>query len=158
MINFHDAFSADYVNGRLFWAKPPKNHAELTGVEAGYVNRAKGKNKDYWHIRLGGKTFKRSRVMFYMYHGYWPMPCVDHINGNSLDDSITNLRQSSFSQNTINSKPKRSQFGFPRGVSRTVQGKYMARINMVSLGVYDTPELASSVYESKRTEVFGEYA
>lgn len=162
MTDFHSAFDLDAETGELIWRNPPKNHAELAGKPAGYICRAKGKNKDYWHIRLGGKTYKRGRVVYFMTHGCWPEPCLDHINGNSLDDRPANLRAATLLENRINSAPKPRRHDLPQGVSQTKQGKFMARIaingRVSSLGVYATPEDASHVYESKRKEVYGTFA
>lgn len=156
------AFYLDEATGKLFWRNPPKQHAERVGREAGFICKAKGKNKDYWHIRISGKTFKRSRVVFMMVHGHWPEPAVDHINGNSLDDRPENLRQCTLSQNTVNSRDKARKYDLPRGVSKTKQGKFMARLSVggvsKSLGVYDTPAEASRVFQAARKEVHREFA
>ena len=101
---FKAIFRADFESGKLFWEQPPKNHAELKGKEAGYICVGKNGNKNYWQIIAFGRTFKRSRIMFLLANGYWPEPCVDHSNGNSLDDRPTNLRECDYSQNSANSK------------------------------------------------------
>lgn len=158
--DFHSVFLADFGTGRLYWKAPPQNHAEKLGAEAGYINVGKGKNKSYWHIRAFGKTYKRSRVIFCMAHGRWPNPQVDHINGDSLDDRLENLRECTASQNAVNSPPWRHR-RLPRGISITRQGKYMARLTVEgitrSLGTFDTVQLALDVYKSARKEAFGEY-
>lgn len=160
--DFYSVFEVDFETGRLFWKNPPKNHAEKVGREAGYVNRGKGKNKTYWQIRVFGKTFKRSRVIFFMRHGRWPAPAVDHANRDSLDDRPANLRECSLSENAANSRDKTRIHELPRGVYRTKQGRYMARITKdgktISLGTFATTEIALSTYESARKEVFGEFA
>lgn len=148
-------------DGRLLWASPPKNHAELLGKEAGCICKGKGKNKSYWYVRLDGKTYKRSRVVYLMVHGVWPIPFVDHINGDSLDDRPANLRQATPSQNTANSRDKTRSHDLPRGVYRTKQGMFMARLTIngitKSLGVFETSDQAKAVYMRHRREAFGEY-
>jgi len=157
--NFHSVFTLDAETGRLFWHSPPKNHAEKKGAEAGAVTPATGRNKPYWQVRAFGRTFKRSRVIFHMTHGYWPEPAVDHINGNSLDDRPINLRAASLSQNRANSKARpRSRHALPEGVSLTRQGKFMARLCSKSLGVFSTPADASIAYQKAKTEVYGDFA
>lgn len=153
-------FQADFETGKLFWKQPPKNHAELKGQEAGYVCLGKNGNKDYWQIRVCGRTFKRSRVMFYLANGYWPQPCVDHINGNSLDDRPVNLRECDYSQNSANSKPRDRDL--PRCVYPTRQGRFMARITVngatKNLGTFDTAQQASEIANRARKEAFHEFA
>lgn len=162
MTDFHAVFTADFESGKLFWKAPPKNHAEKIGREAGYINIGKGKNKDYWQVRAFGRTFKRSRVMFYMAHGRWPEPGVDHINGNSLDDRPANLRECDQSHNTANTPDRPRQVSLPRGVSPTRQGRFIARLKAgpvtQNLGTYDTPEQAHEAYSMARKEAFGEFA
>ena len=162
IMNFHDVFTLDGELGKIYWKSPPKNHAEKTGTEAGYLNAGAGKNKSYWQVRVFGKTFKRSRVIFYMANGRWPSPAVDHINGNSLDDRPINLRECTLSQNAVNSATHSRIHALPRGVYLTKQGRYMARLTRnrltKSLGVYATPEEAKAVYDGARKEAFGEFA
>lgn len=161
--DFHSVFEADFEVGTLFWKSPPKNHAEKVGMEAGCVNIGKGKNKNYWQVRAFGRTYKRSRVIFRMAHGRWPEPSVDHVNGNSLDDRLDNLRECSHSQNSVNSRDKlRKKHDLPRGVYETKQGKFMARLTVngqsLSLGVYASSDEAKQVYQKARKETFGEFA
>ena len=161
---FWHAFHLDEPTGKLFWRNPPKQHAERVGREAGFICKAKagGKNKDYWHVRAFGKTFKRSRVVFMMVNGFWPEPAVDHINGNSMDDRPENLRQCDQSQNTVNSRDKVRKYDLPRGVYQTKQGKFMARLTVrgvtKSLGVYPTPDEASRIFQAARKEAYREFA
>jgi len=157
--DFHSVFTLDAENGRLLWHSPPKNHAEKTGAEAGALSPATGRNKPYWQVRAFGHTFKRSRVIFYMTHGYWPEPAVDHINGDSLDDRPANLRAASLSQNRANSRRRpRHRYDLPEGVSLTKQGKFMARLCSKSLGVFTNAADAAIAYKSAKTEAYGEFA
>ncbi len=148
-------------DGRLFWREPPKNHAEKVGAEAGFINRGKGSNKDYWQVRLDGKTFKRSRVVYCMVHGCWPEPCVDHIDGNSLNDRPGNLREATHRQNAQNAAAHIKASGLPRGVTNYM-GRYRATIQIDGkrrvLGAFDSPADASAAYETSRKELFNEFA
>jgi hypothetical protein len=139
-------FDIDFETGEMRWRIPPKTHPRLAGRTAGSVVRGRGKNKDYWHICFHGKTYKRSRMIFFARHGRWPQPMVDHINGNSLDDSIKNLRECSASENNVNIFCPQGNRNLPRGVSMTAQGKFMARFMGKSLGVFSTTEAAFSAY------------
>jgi hypothetical protein len=162
MIDFASVFDADFSTGTLRWRAPPKNHAEKLGMVAGYPLKAPPGKKSYWQVRAFGQTFKRSRVVFYMAHGRWPEPAVDHINGQSLDDRLANLRECTLSQNAANSRDKLRTTGLPRGVYETRQGRFMARLTVnrqtASLGTFDTPEAARAVYDHARKEAFGDFA
>lgn len=158
----NDLYRLEWETGRLFWINPPKNHAEKVGREAGQICRGKGKNKDYWQVRFAGKAHKRARIVFYMVHGRWPEPCVDHRNGDSLDDRPGNLREATRVQNAQNQAPRCGKVsGLPQGVS-TQNGRFQARITISGVttlvGTFDAPEAAHSAYLAARKEHFGEYA
>ena len=161
-MDFHSAFTADFKIGRLYWRSPPKNHAQRRGDEAGFINIGKGNNKNYWQIRCFGRTFKRGRIIFLMAYGHWPSPVLDHINGDSLDDRLSNLRECNFSQNVMNSRARTRSHNLPRGVYEQKPGRFMARITMrgltQSLGTFDTIQLAESAYWAARKDLFDEYA
>lgn len=163
MIGFADAFDLDAETGLLWWRNPPSNRAGMRGKLAGYLLVGKGKNKSYWQIRFDGKTYRRGRVVFYMTHGRWPEPAVDHANGNSLDDRPVNLRECTLSQNAANSKGRtRARSDLPKGVYNPRPGRFMARLTQSgttrSLGTYSTVESALEVYLAAKKEAFGDFA
>lgn len=91
-----------YKNGKLFWAK--KGLGRRLGKRAG----SEGSN-GYRRVMLDGKYRMEHRVIFEMFHG--PIPEgyeIDHINRNSLDNRIENLRPVPPSLN------KQNVFGRPR--------------------------------------------
>jgi hypothetical protein len=56
---------------------------------------------------LNKKYYLVHRLIFMMFHGYMPK-LIDHINGNSLDNRIENLREATHSQNCMNRKLSKS--------------------------------------------------
>src|SRR3990167_7840191 len=85
-------FDIDAEKGLLVWKVPPKHHPRLIGKPAGSA-RPNHNGKHYVVIKKGQRALKRSRLIFLWTHGRWPEPCVDHIDGNSTNDAIGNLRQ-----------------------------------------------------------------
>lgn len=86
---------------------------------------------------------------------------VDHINHDTLNNQMSNLRLATIAQNSYNSKPqKRNATGY-KGVKVHGRG-YMARIRFndreIYLGTWDTPEQAARVYDNAAKEYFGEYS
>ena len=153
-------FSLDSQTGKLFWLKPPKRHPDLIGKEAGCA--VTSRKKSYWTIQVNGKKIKRGKIVFYMTHGFWPKPCIDHINGNSLDDRPENLRQATITENAWNHKNRARSIDLPMGVRYTSYGKFQARISFnkqqIHLGVFETKEEAQQSYLSKRKELYGQFA
>lgn len=154
-------FILDSATGQLFWGVAPRTHPRLAGKEAGFSRMSKG-NKAYWVVRVGGVAHKRARLIFMMLHGHWPTPCIDHIDGNSLNDVPGNLREATITENAWNHHKRSRRIKLPMGVRNTVSGKYGARISFnkqqIHLGSYDTPAQASEVYQAKRKELYGQFA
>ena len=91
-----------------------------------------------------------------------PDMCVDHINGDTLDNRRSNLREVTKGQNCMNKrKPSNNTSGY-KGVSlHRLTGKYVARIcfqgERTILGYYVTPEEANAAYQAAALILFGEY-
>ena len=61
-------------------------------------------NKDgYLTISINGRTQMLHRVVYCLYHGYFPENPIDHINRNRSDNRICNLREVTVSCNIRNS-------------------------------------------------------
>jgi hypothetical protein len=138
--------------GKLFWIQPPKYHPDLIGKEAGCLQ--KNQKKNYWIVQVNGKKYRRSHIVFYFANGYWAKPCIDHINGDSTDDRPTNLRQATSTQNAWNHKKRARRIQLPIGVRKLASGKFQARIGyfgkQIHLGSFQSPDEASTIYQSKR--------
>lgn len=154
-------FDADLQAGRLFWRRPSKFHIEKVGSEAGSA-RTTHSGKAYWIIKINGRAWRRAHLIFCVAHGRMPSPCTDHINGDSLDDRLDNLREATVTQNAWNHKRRARRINLPMGVRLTGAGRYQARITchkkQIHLGAFDTPEQARLVYLAKRKELFGEFS
>jgi hypothetical protein len=150
----------DHETGKLFWIKPPKKHPDLIGKEAGCL--AKSNKKNYYVVQVNGKKYKRGHIVFYLVNGFWAKPCIDHINGDSTDDRPCNLRQATFTENAWNHKKRARRIELPMGVRSLASGKFEARISycgkQIHLGSFQSPDEASAVYQSKRKELYGQFA
>lgn len=153
-------FDLDEKSGRLFWKLPPKTHPRLKGKEAGRAVCCSGKL--YWSVQINGKKIKRGRLVFFLKNKRWPTPCIDHINGNSLDDRPENLREATFLQNAWNHKSRKKQSTLPMGIKQLPSGRYQARIGyknrLLNLGVFSSVEEAQKIYQQKRVELYEQFA
>jgi hypothetical protein len=85
--------------------------------------------------------------------------CIDHINGNGLDNRRCNLRVATYAQNIANSPPRKGRKY--KGVY--FKGKsYYASISfnriVIRIGKFKTEEEAARAYDLKAKEFYGEFA
>ena len=115
----------------------------------------------YVRVRKDGKEYRAHRLIWEMYKG--PIPegtLIDHIDGDSLNNRLENLRLATRQQNNANSVGK-SKVGLPKGITQ-VQGRFRAKLyhkgTTYSLGTYTTVEEAKSAYDTRNSELNGEFA
>jgi len=153
-------FTFDLENGKVFWKSPPKKHPKMLGKEAGN-KRISGGNKYYCRIKINKKAVLRSHIIFYVANGFKAKPCIDHINGDSLDDRPCNLRQATIMENSWNHKTRTKNSKLPMGI-RFQSNKFIARIvhnkKYLHLGSFENLDDAVNVYKQKRIELYGQFS
>lgn len=88
---------------------------------------------------------------------------VDHIDGDGLNNSRSNLRLATRTQNSANrGKNRNNRSGFKGVTFYKRTGKWMAQIGVdgknVHLGYYGTPEEAAEAYDKAALAAWGPYA
>ena len=58
----------------------------------------------YVQVSVGAKNYTAQRLAWLYFHGKWPDGVVDHINRVRNDNRICNLRDVSYSQNSLNTE------------------------------------------------------
>ena len=116
-------------------------------------------------LTLDYVPYRAHRIAWLCVYGE-PVPeIIDHIDGNKLNNSISNLRAATKSQNAVNSQKTKGASGV-RGVeiARRQKGpdRYHARIgyrgSSISLGTFDAMEDAVEAYQSATIRLFGKFA
>lgn len=88
--------------------------------------------------------------------------CVDHINGDPLDNRKLNLRICSHIQNMANRKLNANNTSGYKGVDKMPNGRFRAKIGKkgkrYNLGIYSNAEQAAAAYNGGALMLFGDYA
>jgi hypothetical protein len=142
-----NALDYDPETGRMSW-KTRRTYNSLQGDEAGYVRGG------YRCFKLHGVKFLTHRAAWVLAHGRWPEKQVDHQNGDTLDNRLSNLREVSHTQNMQNSDK-----GGLKGIylSKT-PGKLFVMIRRKRYGHYSTLAEAQAVAQRVLAETYGEFA
>ena len=89
--------------------------------------------------------------------------CVDHINGNGLDNQAHNLRLCSKSQNSMNRNANEYKAGTPfKGVWPAPKGRWRSSIRAggkaTFIGIFSTPHEAALAYNEYANLIHGKFA
>jgi hypothetical protein len=83
----------------VLYNKVDRANSALAGAVAGSMHQQLDR---YWKIMVGGTSYKRYRLIWKMHHGKDPLGFIDHINGDTFDDRIENLRDVVLGENARN--------------------------------------------------------
>lgn len=124
-----------------------------------YAHKSSTSNGIYAFSKINNKSIQLHRYIMGITD---PKIQIDHINHNSLDDRLNNLRICNNKQNSWNAQcHKDSKCAF-KGVVITRAGRYQVEImkdgKKYNLGTYLTAEEAAIAYDLKAIELFGEFA
>ena len=147
LLRRHDTTGKNNKAGNVvgFWPKEPLERS----------NR-------YVTTRIRKKNYRVHRLIYLYHHGNLPEQ-VDHINGNTLDNRIENLRPCDPSQSSANRTLFKSSKSGYKGVSWHDRiGKWLAYVDYGKkrqhVGYFDDPLVAAESARQVRAELHGEFA
>jgi hypothetical protein len=154
--------SLDYLNSilelkdGLLYNKITRNSHCVKGTLAG---SKKGK---YRLIMIQKKAFLVHRIAYFMKHGNCP-EYIDHIDNNSQNNHIDNLRPATKVQNQWNQGLNKANTSGVKGLSwAKSQNKWLACIRYKgknnNLGYFETKELGAEFLQLARELLHGNYA
>lgn len=122
------------------------------------------KNPDgYVRIKINKIDYRAHHLAWFYIYEEWPAMDVDHIDNNSHNNSINNLRLATGSQNKANSRKYKNNISGYKGVHfDRISCKYRAsiRINgrLMHLGMFNDLEKAYEAYCEAAKKHFGDFA
>lgn len=119
-------------------------------------------SRGYYRVRVNYKHYLLHRLIFLYHHGYLP-ETIDHIDGDTSNNSVENLRESTKSQNQMNRrKHDNNCSSIFKGVHKIQNKKWKARIQIdnkrISLGIFKTEIGAALAYNEAAKKYYGKYA
>lgn len=126
-----------------------------------------------WHVRHtpDGRSYAKrtiansdrtfTTVLLHTFLTGWA--CVDHRNGDGLDNRRANLRSADSGENARNARRRSDNTSGFKGVHhRRATGRWQAYINQGGrrrhLGIFDNPESAALAYDAAARELHREFA
>lgn len=144
--------------GQFVWNKHIKFSRIQKGDVAGFID-----NGGYRIIRLNGKEFSAHRLIWEHFNGPIPVGMkIDHIDGDTDNNHLINLRLATPGQNTHNSKIPNTSKSKIKGVCWCkVRAKWQAKIafeGQIYRRWFDEIQNACDWVIDKREELHGEFA
>lgn len=135
------------------------------GDEAGYLKPGRTNKIGYAAVRLKGVVYYVHRIIYYLYTKTDPeLFTIDHIDGNTLNNAVTNLRLATNTENQRNrtSKNKNNKSSYKGVTWDKNRNKWLAQISVNGknkfLGRYDSLEKAASTYDKAALIYYGEFS
>jgi len=139
---------------RLFVYEPDTGRLRRTEGRKPYPWHGCGSKRQYLATSAGSKNGRKEyahRLVWLYHHGFMPK-MVDHIDGDTKNNRIENLRECNNAQNQYNGRRKSNNHSGYKGVAfcKGYRKPWRARIvvdkNPIDLGYFNTPELAAAAY------------
>jgi len=149
----HELF--EYRDGALYW-KTTKSGMAKAGSKAGCVN-----GRGYLVVGINFKKYLVHRIIWAM-HGNDPAVMLDHINGDTADNRIENLRAATYESNNCNARlSKRNTSGY-KGVSWNSTTKKWFGTVQHQHKIYKTPAFdckhkCAEAVKTLRCELHGDF-
>jgi|SRR5215471_13390464 len=140
----------------IFTWKLDKGGHIMKGKLAGNMNCSRER------IGIDGKSYKTAVLTWVIVHGYWPTTYIDHIDGNTTNNRISNLREATPSQSAMNrSTPSNNTSGI-KGVRWNSKGEvWEARIQVnnkvIQIGSFKSLVEAAEARKKAETKYFGKF-
>jgi hypothetical protein len=149
-------------DGNLVRKTSIAGNGNTAGRVVGHKPKHITRNCRYASTKINGQHYSVHKLIYMWHTGVWPEQ-LDHINKDSLDNRIENLRLATTSQNASNRKLFTSNTSGVKGVSwHKAQKKWFVYVDVnkerKNIGYFDDFELAELVAIEARDKFHGAYA
>jgi hypothetical protein len=146
----------DPTTGILKW-REARGRGVKAGDEAGTIS-ANG----YIQISLDGTLYRAHRVAFAIYYGRQPSTELDHVDRDTGNNKIANLREATHFDNQHNARRSRNNSTGVKGVHKRLSGKYQASLlnqgKKLHFGYFCTIDDAKEAVRAARVTLHGDFA
>lgn len=147
----------DYRDGELYW-KTDRGRSKVKNKRAGYVHKQSG----YRRVSINHRSQLEHRIIFLHQFGYLP-ECLDHKDGNPLNNNIENLRPATYTQNMYNRKLNSDNKSGVKGVwyvpsRKCWRARIRAKDSLLFCKYYKTLEEAEKAIKQARDLFHKEFA
>ena len=160
--SFHDLNSVFEISttspSGLIWKKPTCTKQKVN-QPAGHI-----RNNKYWYVSFNRQQLLVHRVIYFLYYQTdISSVTIDHIDQNTLNNSINNLRISTHQEQQCNKKGKQNSSSKYKGVnwSKSLQ-KWRASIcvnkKRMHIGYYANEIEAAKAYNAAAEKLHGTFA
>ena len=133
--------------GLLFWTD--KAHKSVKNKRAGTPNHL-----GYIIVLFKGKPYYAHRLAWFLTHGVWPNQMIDHIDGNTSNNVLSNLRNVDNKANQYNRHKARVDSKSELMGASPFRDKWRAQIKrngiIKYLGLYNTAFEAHGAYQQEK--------
>lgn len=148
-----EILSYDKDTGIFTWTG--KRKGTKCGKIAGTIS-----SDNYIQIQISGKIYRSHRLAWFYIYGRWPNGIIDHIDRDTLNSAIGNLREASPSENQRNRGINKNSTTGIKGVSlNSKTGKYESYIKISGkkkhLGLFSSVEEAHAAQVKAEAEIYG---
>jgi hypothetical protein len=141
----------DPATGVFTW-RGDRHCNKVGGRVAGTIHKA-----GYRTISIDNRPYLAHRLAWLWMTGEWPK-LVDHIDMNKSNNSWSNLRAATKSQNNAHTKGHGAKSGVKGVWYWADRGVFQAKVKNKTVGYFATKEEAGEAFRIAAREVYGEYA
>lgn len=148
----------DPETGGFTWIKATGKKVR-PGKPAGSVSKTHG----YAILGVDGTSYRAHRLAWLYVYGHFPEGHIDHINGDTSDNRLCNLREATRTQNLANSRRYKNNKSGLKGVHWHPQsGKWRVQVRLNRrnhhVGLFADRHDAHRAYLDAASQLFGEFA